>query len=100
MFEYTSAMGRHSVADADYEDDDNDFDAPEAFDRDDGEEDDDTVECVQCGREISAMAEQCPRCGTYVSEEDAPTRSIPKWAVITAAVLLAGMLLTMLWGVF
>jgi uncharacterized paraquat-inducible protein A len=95
-------MGRHSVADADYEDDDDDgdFEAPEAFDRDDSDEDDDTVKCGRCGREISAMAEQCPRCGTYVSEEDAPTSSFPKWAVITAALVLAAMAAAMLRGIF
>jgi ribosomal protein L37E len=92
-------MGRHSVADEDYEDDDDDdddddFEAPEAFDRDGGDEDDDVVECRRCGREISAMAEQCPKCGTYVSEEEAPRSSFPKWVIVTAAVLVA----LMIWG--
>lgn len=91
-------MGRR----ADYEDDDDDdFEAPEAFDRDDSDDgDDDVVECRQCGRQISAMAEQCPRCGTYVSEEDAPTSSFPKWVVVTAAVLAALMVWWAVGGIF
>jgi len=94
-------MGRHSVADEDYEDDDDDFEAPEAFDRDDSDDgDDDVVECRHCGREISAMAEQCPRCGTYVSEEDAPTSTFPKWVVWTAAVLAALMVWWAVGGIF
>lgn len=79
------------AGDEDYDDDDGD-----AGDVDDSG----TVDCPHCGREISEYAERCPRCGTYVSEEDAPTRSMPRWAVITAAVLLAAMVVTMLWGVF
>ena len=92
-------MGR-----ADYEDDEDDEDdseAPEAFDRDDSDDgDDDVVECRQCGREISAMAEQCPRCGTHVSKEDAPTSSFPKWVVVTAAVLAALMIWWAIGGIF
>jgi len=94
-------MGRHSVADENYEDDeDDDFEAPGTFDRDGGDEDDDTVECPHCGREISAMAEQCPRCGTYVSEEDAPRSTFPRWVVVTAAVLAALMVWGMVRGIF
>ena len=63
---------------------------------DEGEDDDDTLmPCPHCGRMIYDDAEQCPKCGKYVSREDAP-RSRPWWVV--AGVLVC--LYVMLRGIF
>ena len=92
-------MARQARAD-DFEDDPEGPDAWDAGDDADASDDAGTMDCAHCGREISAMAEQCPRCGTYVSEEDAPRSTFPKWVVVTAAVLAALMVWGMVRGIF
>jgi uncharacterized paraquat-inducible protein A len=92
-------MPRPAPRDDDYEDDDPE--APGEWDQDADEDDDaDTVDCPGCGRAVSELAERCPRCGTYLSEEDAPRRTLPTWVVITAVVLLAAIAMGWLGGVF
>jgi uncharacterized paraquat-inducible protein A len=97
-------MGRHHAT-ADYEDDEDDevddVDAPDARDRDDSDEDEpDTVTCPKCGRDVSELAEQCPRCGTYLSQEDSPRTNFPAWVIVTAVVLLAAIAFGWLGGAF
>lgn len=82
-------MGRHSVSD-EYEDDVNEPDESD-LDDDEGDELAETVECPNCRREVYEFAEQCPRCGAYLSREDAPRSNHPRWIVITAVVLLAAL---------
>jgi uncharacterized paraquat-inducible protein A len=50
-------------------------------------DEDDTVPCPYCRREIYDDAEQCPYCGNYVSREDSPSIQ-PKWVVVTAILCL------------
>jgi predicted nucleic acid-binding Zn ribbon protein len=77
-------MPRHDV-----EDDDLDPEAPDESDWDSG--DVGTIVCPHCGREIYEAAQQCPKCGKYLSKEDAP-RPTPWWILIAAALaLLAAM---------
>lgn len=53
------------------------------------EEDDATVECNHCGREIYEDAEQCPYCQSYQTDEEKHSSSQPKWVILTAVFLLA-----------
>jgi hypothetical protein len=97
-------MGRYAPAhEDDYEDDDSedDFESPDAYDADDPDDEDagDTVTCPHCRREISDMAEQCPRCGQYLSEEENPSPTFPRWVVVTALLLLAAIAMGWLGGV-
>lgn len=57
------------------------------------DDDDDLISCPYCHASIYEESEQCPRCGKYISIEDAP-RGMPKWVLI-GLVLAIGV--TMLW---
>jgi hypothetical protein len=69
--------------------DDYDPDDPETYPH--GLYDDDgppTVPCRHCGAEILEDSEQCPKCGRYLSEEDAPAtvgKSGPWWILVLLA---------------
>lgn len=54
----------------------------------DAEEDDDepTVPCLYCKRQIHEDSERCPYCEQYISTEDAPRGQKPWW--IMAGVVL------------
>jgi predicted nucleic acid-binding Zn ribbon protein len=61
---------------------------PDESDMDD--EDDDgpsLVACPYCQREISEDAEICPKCGSYISGEDAPRRRMPTLIIIGVALM-------------
>ena len=77
-----------------------DFDEDE-FDKDEGhfDEDDDepTVPCPYCRREIHEDAQRCPYCEQYISAEDAPAGRKPWWIVL-GVVLCLLMVLGWLWG--
>ena len=47
-----------------------------------------TVPCPYCRREIHEDAEQCPYCEQYISREDAPPARKPWWFVAGAIVCL------------
>jgi uncharacterized paraquat-inducible protein A len=50
------------------------------------------VPCPYCRAEIDEEAERCPKCGTYVSAEDAPPeRKSAAWIVLMALALLAAL---------
>ena len=48
--------------------------------RDDDEEP--TIPCPYCRREIHEDSQRCPGCGNYLSEEDAPPGRKPWWLVL------------------
>jgi hypothetical protein len=82
--------------------DEAEYDDPENPDESDMDEDDeegpDVVECPYCRAEILEDAERCPRCGNFISEEDAPRRK-PAWLVLSAVVLVVAIVVTwVLWG--
>ena len=88
-------MPRHRVANDDYdEDDDLDIPDPSDMDTSDGDEDysvnseSSTSPCPQCGAQVYEDAEQCPVCGQYITDEDTPRTSQPRWVVWTAIVIL------------
>ena len=58
------------------------------------DEDEPTIPCPYCRREIFEDSPQCPHCGQYISEEDAPAARRPWWIIV--GVLLC-LLVTWLW---
>lgn len=83
-------MGRHHATD-DYEDDPEEPDESDMDDDDGPDEAAETIPCPHCGRDVYEFAEQCPKCGGYLSDEDAATTRHPKWVIWTAAGILAAM---------
>jgi hypothetical protein len=51
-------------------------------------EEDDTIPCPYCRKEIHEDAQRCPHCENYISEEDAPAGKKPWWIVICALLCL------------
>jgi uncharacterized paraquat-inducible protein A len=73
-----------------YEDDDDEDDDDYG---DDGGDDAETVPCPQCGADVYEDAEQCPRCGKYLSAEDAPPTRPRGWvAIVMVLALLAAVM--------
>jgi hypothetical protein len=50
-----------------------------------GDEDDSTVPCPHCGRDIHEDSPQCPHCGEYLSDDAASGRH--HWLVIIGVIL-------------
>ena len=46
------------------------------------DEDEPTIPCPHCRREILEDAERCPYCEHYLSKEDAPPERKPWWIVV------------------
>ena len=69
------------------------WDDDELNDFDDGvdldEDEETTLPCPYCGEAVYDDAEQCPACGHYLSEEDAPRKSKPWWILIGVAISIA-----------
>ena len=64
-----------------HDEDDDDWEAPEDDDWSEGDEEP-TVECPHCGREIMEDIAQCPYCERYLSRDDAPTKHRPWWIIV------------------
>jgi hypothetical protein len=62
----------------------------------DDDDEDDTIPCPYCKKEIYEGAEQCPHCGQYISEEDAPLMK-PAWIVVGGLICLA-IVVYWVWG--
>jgi hypothetical protein len=75
--------------DDEWEDDgDNDSDAAWHDEDDCAYDEEPTIACPGCCREIYEDAPQCPHCGRYVSDADAPTSRKPWWIVVGAVTCL------------
>ena len=66
-------MSRRRVAEEDEFEDDEEVDYGE---------DDATISCPYCGREIHEDSVRCPGCERYLSEEDAPPQRRPWWFIL------------------
>src|SRR4051812_6994603 len=69
--------------------DDDDHPDEADMDSDDGDEVAETVRCPYCRAAIYEGAEVCPKCHSYISEEDTrvPARR-PAWVVVAAVAVL------------
>lgn len=79
-------------------DESDEYDAGRDYDPDDPETfpagvyDDDgptTVSCPYCKADVFEDSEQCPRCGTYITGEDAPQQRAGAWVILMILALLA-----------
>lgn len=69
----------------DWDDDDMDAEA-------DDSDEEDTVPCPACGREILEDCDHCPACGHWRDEETATPSRQPPWVIATALACLAAAL--------
>ena len=69
------------------QDEDDDWEEEEA---DYGEDSDDepTVPCPYCRREILEDSPRCPHCERYISKEDHAQPNKPLWVILTALICL------------
>ena len=77
-----------------YRDDDegDDWDPEDDADLGDDSDDEPTVSCPYCRREILEDVPQCPYCERYISAEDHAGPKKPLWIIATALVCLAAAL--------
>jgi hypothetical protein len=52
------------------------------------DDDEPTIPCPYCRAEIHEDAQQCHRCGNYISAEDAPPPRKPWWVIVGAIACL------------
>jgi hypothetical protein len=85
----------HWIEDSD-EGDEDDFWSADDDDETDSEadEEDPTVPCPYCRRQIHEESQRCPYCGNYISIEDAPASRKPVWFIVG---LLACLSIVILW---
>ncbi len=76
------------------EDDDEDDDLYD--DVPDDSDDEQTIPCPSCRRDIFEDSPRCPYCERYISEEDRTRSSYPIWVIATALVSLVSALWWML----
>lgn len=79
----------YDAADAESFDGD-DPDKPDS-DSDSGDDDDltETVACPECGAEVYEEAEQCPRCGSYITHGGGVWAGRPIWWIVLGLLGLA-----------
>ena len=76
------------------------LDDDEFPDPDDAAEGSNTLLCPFCRVPVYEEAEQCPHCGTYITEEEAPAgRTKPWWIVAGTVACLAVVYLWIRYGV-
>jgi hypothetical protein len=74
-----NVMSRPTEPEADWDDEGPDGDeADEDWDYDE----EPTIPCPHCRREMHEDSPQCPYCGHYISEEDAPATRKPWWIIL------------------
>ena len=77
---------------------DEEWESDDDFDEVDGtDEDEPTVPCPYCGREIHEEALRCPHCENYLSAEDAPPQRKPWWVVVGVLAALYAVYRWMVW---
>lgn len=74
--------------DQDDGDDDDEWDPEEDVDIGDETDDEPTVPCPYCRREILEDVPQCPSCERFISAEDHAAPTKPVWIIATALALL------------
>jgi hypothetical protein len=79
-------MTRRTADDREWDDEDRDGDGIDSAGWDNDDEDEPTVPCPYCRREIFEDAVRCPHCGEYLSDEDAPAGPRP-WLIVVGVLL-------------
>lgn len=96
-------MPRRTNPEDDFDSDDDGFDSDDDDSEFDSDEDDEepTIPCPYCRRQIHEDAQRCPYCENYISAEDTPEYgdhgtpgAKPLWFVVG---LLACLLIAVLW---
>jgi hypothetical protein len=82
-------MGRRVEEEAEWDEDGWEGDDSGLGDANDNDEDEPTVPCPYCRREIFEDSPRCPHCGQYISDEDARGARKPWWIVLGALLCLA-----------
>jgi hypothetical protein len=72
-------MPRH-IAEEDWDEDE--------FGESSNDDDEATVPCPYCKREIHEDSQRCPYCEQYISEEDAPPSTKPTWIIVGVVLCL------------
>ena len=78
-----------------FDDDEDDIDAPQAADLTDDDDEQFTIRCPRCGRDVWEFAERCPKCGLWITatkSDPVPTsrRRFYLIGVIALAMIVAG----------
>lgn len=71
----------------DQDEDEEDWDDDEADYGDEADEEP-TIPCPYCRREILEDSPRCPHCERYISAEDHAARRKPLWVILTALICL------------
>lgn len=79
---------------------DDTYDDEDWYDDDDELDEEQSAHCPECGGRIHSVTDKCPSCGYWLSDADRRVMwsgmDKPKWIKITAAILLAAFLLSLL----
>jgi hypothetical protein len=88
---YTDGMADRTPEDRGWEDEDWDGDDLDSDDwsSDTDNDDEPTIPCPYCRREIFEDSVRCPHCGEYLSGEDAPVGPKPWWIILGVLLCLA-----------
>jgi hypothetical protein len=68
----------------------------EEADLDDDSDEEPTVPCPSCRRDVLEDSPRCPHCGHFISAEDHADSKKPLWVILTALACLAAALWWML----
>ncbi len=77
----------------DYDDWEEDPDAPQECDLDDEDDETLTVPCPTCGRPVAEIAERCPHCGDWIVSGGDTGRTWPRWVIVAAVLALVSFVL-------
>lgn len=86
----------NAYRDADEDEDEWDDDEADYGDALEDDEDEPTVPCPYCRREILEDSPYCPHCERYISDEDHAALGKPLWVIATALICLG----VAIWWVF
>lgn len=75
-------MPRRRTEEEDWDDDNWDPEDDDGYDEPDDDDEEPTIACPYCKRQIHEDAQRCPYCERYVSAEDAPPARKAWWIIL------------------